>query len=193
MQTLKHLTDEEVMLQLQAGDMACYDELVARFKDRLYGFILRMVRNGQTSEDLLQETFLRLYVHRMSYRTIARFSTWIYTIAANLVRSHMRKQNKMPFTDLENDRDDEKPRELRDPNRSVDEEVAGRMTVEAIREAMDSLPVEFREVIILREIEELSYEEIVQVLGVPLGTVKSRVNRARGRLKELLRDYVGGQ
>lgn len=191
MQTLKHLTDEEVMLQLQAGDMACYDELVARFKDRLYGFILRMVRNGQTSEDLLQETFLRLYVHRMSYRTIARFSTWIYTIAANLVRSHMRKQNKMPFTDLESDRDDEKPRELPDRNRPVDEEVAGRMTVEAIREAMDSLPVEFREVIILREIEELSYEEIVQVLGVPLGTVKSRVNRARGRLKELLRDHVG--
>jgi RNA polymerase sigma-70 factor (ECF subfamily) len=188
---MKHLTDEEVMLQLQGGDMACYDELVARFKDRLYGFILRMVRNGQTSEDLLQETFLRLYVHRMSYRTIARFSTWIYTIAANLVRSHMRKQNKMPFTDLENDRDDEKPRELPDRNRAVDLEVAGRMTVEAIREAMDSLPVEFREVIILREIEELSYEEIVQVLGVPLGTVKSRVNRARGRLKELLRDYVG--
>ena len=191
MQARKELSDEEVMLRLQAGDMECYDVLVARFKDRLYAFIMRMVRNGQTAEDLLQETFMRLYVHRMSYRTIARFSTWIYTIAANLVRSHMRKQNRMPLTDLENDRDEDKPRELPDRKRPVDEEVAGKMTVEAVREAMANLPDEFREVIILREIEELSYEEIVQVLGVPLGTVKSRVNRARGRLKEMLRDYVG--
>ncbi len=188
---LKSLSDEEVMLKLQAGDMECYDELVRRFKDRLYAFILRMVRNGQTAEDLLQETFMRLYVHRMSYRTIAKFSTWIYTIAANLVRSHMRKQNRMPLQDLETDRDDDKPRELRDPKRDVDLEVAGKMTVEAVRAAMEKLPEEFREVILLREMQELSYEEIVEVLGVPLGTVKSRVNRARGRLRQLLADYVG--
>ncbi len=186
MPDLKNLSDEDVILALQEGRMECYDELVRRYKDRLFSFINQMVRNGQLSEDILQDTFIRLYQHRMSYRTIARFSTWIYTIAANLVRSQMRKLSRMTTVDLEPRESGERAIELPDGARPVDEQVAGKMTVEKVRAAMDLLPDEFREVIILREIEELSYEEIVEVLELPLGTVKSRINRARTRLRDML-------
>lgn len=182
----KPLSDEDVILRLQADDFPAYDELVRRYKDRLYGFVQQMVRNAPLAEDIVQETFVRLWQHRMSYRTIARFSTWIYTIAGNLVRSHMRKQSRMKTTDLEPRDAGDRAIELPDTGRPVDEIVEGRMTVEKVRRAMDQLPEEFREVIILREIEELSYEEIVELLDLPLGTVKSRINRARGRLRELL-------
>lgn len=186
----KPLSDEDVILRLQADDFPAYDELVRRYKDRLYGFVQQMVRNPPLAEDVVQETFVRLWQHRMSYRTIARFSTWIYTIAANLVRSHMRKQSRMKTVDLEPREAGDRTIELPDGGRPVDEIVEGRMTVEKVRRAMDQLPEEFREVIILREIEELSYEEIVELLDLPLGTVKSRINRARGRLRELLaRDF----
>ena len=186
MPDLKNLSDEDVILALQEGRMECYDELVRRYKDRLFSFINQMVRNGQLSEDILQDTFIRLYQHRMSYRTIARFSTWIYTIAANLVRSQMRKLSRMTTVDLEPRESGERAIELPDGARPVDEQVAGKMTVEKVRAAMDLLPDEFREVIILREIEELSYEEIVEVLELPLGTVKSRINRARTQLRDML-------
>jgi len=182
----KPLSDEDVILRLQRDDFDAYDELVRRYRDRLYTFVQQMVRNPPLAEDILQETFIRLWQHRMSYRTIARFSTWIYTIAANLVRSQMRKQSKMPTVDLEPREEGDRAIELPDPGRRVDEIVDGRMTVEKVRAAMAQLPPEFREVIILREIEELSYDEIVELLDRPLGTVKSRINRARDRLRELL-------
>jgi RNA polymerase sigma-70 factor, ECF subfamily len=182
----KPLSDEEVILRLQQDDFAAYDELVRRYRDRLYGFIQQMVRNPPLAEDILQDTFIRLWQHRMSYRTIARFSTWLYTIAANLVRSQMRKQSRVQTVDLEPRESGDRAIELPDGGRGVDEIVESRITVEKVRRAMEQLPDEFREVIILREIEELSYEEIVELLNLPLGTVKSRINRARGRLRELL-------
>jgi RNA polymerase sigma factor (sigma-70 family) len=187
---LKSPSDEELIKRLQADDFAAYDQLVARFKPRLFGFIMQMVKDHALSEDLLQETFIRLWRHRMSYREIARFSTWIYTIAANLVRSEMRKKARVRFVDLEPREAGDRAQELPDKGPQVDDIVAGRMTMEAIRAAMDALPDEFREVIYLREVEELSYDEIVEMLNIPAGTVKSRINRARARLRELLeKDY----
>jgi RNA polymerase sigma-70 factor, ECF subfamily len=187
---LKSMTDEELILALQQDRFEAYDLLVERFKPRLYGFIMQMVKNHALAEDLLQETFIRLWRHRMSYRNIARFSTWIYTIAANLVRSEMRKKSRVRFVDLEPREEGDRQVELPDKSPLVDDIVHGRMALKAIHDAMEKLPDEFREVIYLREVEELSYDEIVDMLDIPAGTVKSRINRARARLKELLvKDY----
>ena len=190
MPDLKDKTDEQLVQELQQGRMENYDLLVGRYQHRLYGYLMQLVRDQQLAEDLLQETFIRLYQHYNSYRPIAKFSTWIYTIATNLVRSHMRRKMRMTTVDLEPRDSSDRAIELPDDAPPVDVQVMGRMTVQAVREAMEKLPEEFRQVIILREIEELSYDEIVEILDLPLGTVKSRINRARGRLKELLaKDY----
>lgn len=183
---LSRLSDEEVMGLFQQDDPAAFDELVRRYKDRLYAFIDQMVHNRPLAQDLLQECFIRLWRHKMKYRNIARFSTWLYTIAGNLVRSEMRRLAREPRVDLEPRDPSERPIELPHPGMSVDQQVHRNMTVERVRAAIDRLPEEFREVIILRELEELSYEEIVEMLRVPLGTVKSRINRARARLQTLL-------
>jgi RNA polymerase sigma-70 factor (ECF subfamily) len=183
---LSSLSDEEVMARFQEEDAAAFDELVHRYKERLFTFIDQMVHNRPLAQDLLQETFIRLWRHKLKYRNIARFSTWLYTIAGNLVRSEMRRQAREPRVDLEPRDPADRPIELPHPGPAVDSQVHRRMTVERVRAAIDQLPDEFREVILLRELEELSYEEIVEVLRVPLGTVKSRINRARGRLQLLL-------
>ncbi|MDP2360199.1 MAG: sigma-70 family RNA polymerase sigma factor [bacterium] len=183
---MTHLTDEEVMERFQQDEQEAFDELVRRYRDRLFTFIDQMVRNRPLAQDLLQETFIRLWRHKLKYRNIARFSTWIYTIAGNLVRSEMRRQAREPRVDLEPREPGDRPIELPHPGPAVDSQVHRNMTIELVRAAIDQLPDEFREVIILRELEELSYDEIVEMLGVPLGTVKSRINRARGRLMTLL-------
>jgi len=187
---LSRLTDEEVMERFQQEEAEAFDELVRRYQDRLFTFIDQMVRNRALAQDMLQETFIRLWRHKMKYRNIARLSTWIYTIAGNLVRSEMRRQAREPRVDLEPRDPGDRPVELPHPGPPVDQLVHQNMTMERVRAAIDQLPEEFREVIILRELEELSYEEIVEMLRVPLGTVKSRINRARGRLQVLLGQHI---
>jgi len=187
---LSRLTDEEVMARFQAEEQAAFDELVRRYKDRLFLFILQMVKDRALAQDMLQETFIRLWRHKQKYRNIARFSTWVFTIAGNLVRSEMRRQSREQRVDLEPRTPDDRPMELADQGPAVDSLVHRNMQVEQVRAAIDRLPDEFREVILLREIEELSYEEIVEMLHVPLGTVKSRINRARARLALLLQKQI---
>lgn len=184
------MSDEEVMARFQADDESAFPELVSRYQDRLYSFVQQMVRNPPLAQDILQETFIRLWRHKLKYKAIARFSTWLFTIAGNLVRSEMRRQAREPRVDLEPRDKDDRPLELPHPGPAVDALVHQNMTVEAVRAAIDQLPDEFREVILLREIEELSYEEIVEMVHVPLGTVKSRINRARARLQVLLAQQI---
>lgn len=187
---LSPLSDEEVMARFQADDAAAFDELVRRYRDRLFFFIVQMVKDRALAQDMLQETFIRLWRHKLKYRNVARFSTWIFTIAGNLVRSEMRRQAREQRVDLSPRDPDDRPIELPDPGPAVDALVHRNMQVEEVRAAIERLPEEFREVIVLREIEELSYEEIVEMLRVPLGTVKSRINRARARLALLLQKQI---
>jgi RNA polymerase sigma-70 factor (ECF subfamily) len=176
---------------LQEGQLEAYNELVERYRDRLFTFLRFMVKDPRTAEDLLQETFIRFWRYRMNYKPVARFSTWIYTIAGNLARSELRRlarKNEIDIAANENTRTPDF--DFVDPAAPVDTQVHRRMTREAVRRAIDKLPDDFREVIILRELQELSYEEIVELLSLPLGTVKSRINRARTRLRELLTGEV---
>jgi len=181
-------TDEELMAQFQAGNENAYLEIVERFKDRLFAFIYRFVGDEDLAEDLVQDTLIKVYTHRHAYREIARFSTWIYTIAGNLARTELRKRKRRATFSMSalglGEREYELPSEDFAPSKTLE----GEQIEKHIRMALAKLPLHFRTVIILRDVQELSYEEISKIMKIPLGTVKSRVNRARLRLQEMLSD-----
>ncbi len=184
-------TDEELIERFQQGDINAFEEIVRRYKDQLLNFIYRFVGNQEQAEDILQETFLRVYRNRHAYRRVAKFSTWIYTIAGNLARTELRKRKRrrlLSISDLgiEEDKDYEVSDENFDPEAHVD----SLLHDEVIQREINKLSPKFREVIILRDIQELSYEEISKILRIPIGTVKSRVNRARIRLQARLKKYL---
>ena len=139
-------------------------------------------------EDLLQETFLRLYRNRHSYRPIAKFSTWLYTIAGNLARSEYRKRRRMYSIQLVNRDNEEYELAIPDESFSPDRHTESTLQDKYIQKALDQVPPAFREVVVLRDIQQLSYDEIAEITGLPMGTVKSRINRGRTKLQVLLKD-----
>jgi RNA polymerase sigma-70 factor (ECF subfamily) len=139
------------------------------------------------SEDLVQETFMRVYRSKHRYKRIAKFSTWLYTIAFNLTKSHYKKAQRMKTTSLSNDyNDDDMDWELPDTNYCPDVEVDQKMSLQLIYDALEELPAEFKEAVVMRDLKQMTYDEIVQITGVPMGTVKSRINRGRARIKKIL-------
>jgi len=189
--SLESLCDEELMLLFQRDVHAAFDILVARFKDPLSNYIYRFVGNMDDAADILQDTFIRVYRKKHLYRTIARVSTWIYTIAGNLAKSELRKTYKkstIPLV-LRRDDDDDYVLPLPDDRPLPDRHTNSAMLREKIQQALTMLPEVFREAVILRDIQELSYEEIAEIIDMPIGTVKSRISRGRTQLQELLKDY----
>ncbi len=185
--------DEDLIVLVQKGNRRAFDEIVARYKGRLYSFILRMVKDGNLAEELTQETLIRVYLHADKYREIAKFSTWVFTIATNLVRNKMRQRSRMPrFLSLdpapENDDDMplDPPDHTADPSRAVEGEELGKL----IAEATARIPEKYRIPFLLREVDQLSYEEIQQVTGLKLGTVRSRINRARNRFRQNIKPLL---
>lgn len=185
----ERISDESLIRQFQNGDMRAYNELVARYKSPLFNFILRYVNDGPTAEDILQETFLRLYRNKHYYKEVAKFSTWIYTIAANLAKTELRRRKRRTVFSINNYTEDNKDYEIKDTEQTPVEQVESDNTVSHIKQAIAELPDTFREVIILRDLRGLDYEEISQITDTPLGTVKSRINRGRAKLAEML-DYL---
>jgi len=190
LQPAPRVTDEDLIRRFQQGDQAAFDEIVHRFKGPLFNFIYRIIGDAAYAEDLLQETFLRLFLNRDSYREIARFSTWIYTIAGNLAKSEVRRRKFRRWIPLDPPGEDDRPIEVPDPDANPHQILEQRTIQRRVEEEVFKLPRVFKEVIILRDLQELSYEEIGSILKIPLGTVKSRVNRGRERLQKKLRDLL---
>ncbi|MEE9166292.1 MAG: sigma-70 family RNA polymerase sigma factor [Candidatus Neomarinimicrobiota bacterium] len=185
--TEKHqYSDEELIGRFQKGDEFAYLELVKRYRNRLMNFSYRFLGSKEDAEDIVQDTFVKLYTHRHFYRDIAKFSTWIYTIAANLAKTELRKRKRRKVSYLSQMGTEEKDFDLPTKD-TTDDYTEGRFTEAQIQDAIQELPLHFRTAVILRDIQELSYEEISNILDVPLGTVKSRINRARLQLQEELR------
>lgn len=186
----RSLTDEQLIFEFQQEDVEAFNEIVFRYKDRLVNFLFRYTGNRDDSEDLAQDTFLKLYRSKHLYREIAKFSTWFYTIAINLAKTNLRKKGRYNAISIsEFDPDGEKDFDLPAKGQiSPDDSANASIENEFIQKAINSLNEKFREVIILRDIQDLEYEEIAQITDLPLGTVKSRINRGRERLKELLSD-----
>jgi RNA polymerase sigma-70 factor (ECF subfamily) len=170
--------DFTLMRAIQNGDMVSFNSLVDRYKDRLMNVIGRMLSSTEEAEDIVQETFVRVYQHRSSFNFQHCLSTWIYTIGLNLARNELRKRRKFKFLDITEMQGGE-------PELSVEMKMPTRLP-ETIDAAVKRLPSRYREAFILRDVEEMPYEEVAKVLDVPLGTVKSRVNRARLMLRDIL-------
>jgi RNA polymerase sigma-70 factor (ECF subfamily) len=188
---LKALTDEELILRVQKGETACFDILVDRFKVRLYNYLFRMVQDPDEAEEIAQETFVKAYIHADKYKTIAKFSTWLYTIGTNLVRNRIRSKKRAPqllslWSRGWDGDSDEKQIDIVDPSRTPDELSNDSELSEMINRAIAKIPEKYRTSFVLREINQLSYEEIAAATGLKLGTVRSRINRARNYFRKLV-------
>ena len=187
---LSQLSDEELAVLLQQHVDEAFDILVYRYKDPLLNYLFRFMGSLEVAEDLVQETFVRLYQKRTLYEPVARFSTWLYTIASNLARSELRRPYRRYHVSIVRERDSDVDFELSlrdqepDPERSAD----SRLKNERIQEALANLPETFREAVILRDVQGLRYEDICEILGQQIGTVKSRIFRGRSMLKTMLKD-----
>ena len=183
-------TDEELIHRFQEGDEYAYDLIVRRYKDPLLNFAYRFLGNVVEAEDVVQETFLRLYRKKHAYRQIAKFSTWIYTIASNLAKTELRKRKRRKLVSISDMGYDDKEYEIEDVRADTERGADRALKEKYIQQAIDDLSPRFKQVIILRDIQELSYEEIGKIINAPLGTVKSRLNRARLKLQDKLENVM---
>lgn len=171
-------SDDELMLSLGRGDGASLALLVDRHQGPLVGYLATIVNDAERARDLAQETFLRVYRHAAGYRTHCRFTTWLYHIARNVARDELRARRRRPH---QVDGSDAGLAEAPARAPAVEETVARR---EAVLAALHQLPARDRQLIVLRDLEGLSYEEVAARTGARLGTVKSGLSRARTRFAE---------
>ena len=181
------LTDEKLIKIVQNGDDIAFNEIVNRYRDKLLNYINGFMNEIAVSENLVQDTLLKAYTNADKYQEIAKFSTWIYTIAKNCALTEYRKikrRKTFSFSQLSNkDNEFTLERIQGEENQDLSSDTE---TYNAIRGAISKLPGEFREIIILKDIQEHSYDEISTITSLALGTVKSRINRGRKKLKEII-------
>ena len=176
-------SDEQLMQLFQSGDENAYIELVNRYKDKLINFIYNYLGDIESSEDVVQETMIKLYQKKHYYKEIAKFSTWLYTIAKNLANTELRKRKLRKTTLLSQFSKDDKTYDLPSDDPEIGQEIQTDIVNKIIKNAVDQLSEKFKIVIVLRDIQGLSYEDISEIINVPIGTVKSRINRARLQLQ----------
>ena len=182
-------TDEALVRSILSGDRERFELLVERYQTRLVNYLYRMVRNLDEAHDLTQEVFIRVYQALDRYDSQYRFSTWLFRVAQNAAIDVIRKRRiqLVPLTRRTDDGSDATvDLELPDGKPSVLDNLQGRELEGSIRSAIDNLPWEYRELILLRHYGELAYEEIAEVKAMPLGTVKNKLFRARQLLKQVL-------
>lgn len=186
---LIELTDEELIKVFQqTNSLEPYEILVKRYKDPLMNFVFRFVGDRDACTDIVQDTMIKFYLNKDSYREFAKFSTWIYTIAGNLAKNELKRRRRRNILSIDNN-DDEKSLQIEDktffaPDRVADSEIKNEM----IQKALLKVKPVYREVVILRDIQEFSYEEIAEITNLSIGTVKSRINRGRTQLQKLLKN-----
>ncbi len=180
------------MAAYQDGDLGAFAELVSRHEKRLWGFLRRFVADKAAAEDLLQEVFLRVVKSAPEWKPTAKVTTWLYTIARNLCTDHARRQEFRKAASLDGmaGRDDSGERPLMDrlpsPGRGAEGEAMGREIAVRIDRAVATLPLEQREVFLMREVMDLSFAQIAQAVGSSEPTVKSRMRYALERLRVAL-------
>jgi RNA polymerase sigma-70 factor, ECF subfamily len=192
---LRELTDSDVVQSFLDGDQRSFGELVRRYDNRLINFVYRTVGDRERAQDLVQETFVRVYRHLERFDQSKKFSTWIYTIASNLAKNELRNRSRNPlvlFQALKQNWDaDHRPLEWEDTHYKPDDLFRKRHLREKVEEAVAQLPEHHRMVFVLRELEGKTYEEISDITGVNLGTVKSRLNRARNNFAQIIAPMIG--
>jgi RNA polymerase sigma-70 factor, ECF subfamily len=177
--------DVALMHRLAQGEDLALNELMSRWRDRVAAFLLRLTGNHATAMDLAQETFVRLYTSRQSYKPLAAFSTYLFHIAANLARSHARWKGRHPTVPLEDEKGDVIHESI-DPHLAPDDAAALHEKTAMVNKAIAALPADLREALLLFAVEDMSHAEIAATLGCTAKAVEVRIYRARKSLKEAL-------
>lgn len=192
---LRREDDAGVVTAFLNGEERAFEELVDRYQTRLLNFIYRTIGDRERGEDLVQEVFIRVYRHLHRFDRSKKFSTWIYTIASNLAKNELRNRSRNPLVLFQTIRktwqDDDRPLQFEDPNGRPDDLFRKRHLRELVEASVERLPEHHREVFILRELEGKSYEEIAEITDCNLGTVKSRLNRARNAFASIIGPALG--
>ncbi len=191
------VVDQELVERVQAGDKRAFDLLVLKYQRRVQRLVSRFVRDAGEVDDVVQEAFIKAYRAIPTFRGDAAFYTWIYRIAINCAKNYLASPARriVPASDLE--RDDDEDTESFDRNAGLhdvatpDAEYASKQIAETVNRAMAALPEDLRTAVTLREIEGLSYEEIAEAMDCPIGTVRSRIFRAREAIATELRPILG--
>jgi RNA polymerase sigma-70 factor (ECF subfamily) len=186
--------DAALMLRVKQGDRDAFEELVQKYKQPVMNLVFRTLRDATEAEDLAQHVFLQVYKSAHRYEISAKFSTWLFTIARNLCLNEIRRRSRHPADSLDQHlagEEDQPAREIGDRKATAaHDELLQRELVEKIDEALADLPENQRTAIQLCRQEELSYEDIAEVLGCSLSATKSIIHRAREALKERLKPYL---
>ncbi|MFP4355312.1 MAG: sigma-70 family RNA polymerase sigma factor [Phycisphaerae bacterium] len=189
--------DATLVQRSRAGDMRAYGTLVAKYQDRIYNLTYRMCGRGADAEELTQETFLKALERIDQFRGHSKFYTWLFRIAANLTISHRRRAGRIRFHSMTGPEEFDEAQSdsltasvARRRQPGPDHAAINQETSQRIMQALDELDDEFRIVVALRDIEEMDYAGIAEVLDLPVGTVKSRLHRARCLLKDKLADLL---
>jgi RNA polymerase sigma-70 factor, ECF subfamily len=189
-EALRTLDDSQVVSAFLSGDERAFQELVERYQTRLLNFVFRTIGDREKAEDLVQEVFIRVYRHLHRFDRSKKFSTWIYTIASNLAKNELRNRSRNPLvlfqTIRKNWQDDDRPLQFEDSGSRPDDLFRKRHLRELVEQSVEKLPEHHRQVFVLRELEGKSYEEIAEITDCNLGTVKSRLNRARNSFAEII-------
>ncbi|MBQ3077245.1 MAG: sigma-70 family RNA polymerase sigma factor [Clostridia bacterium] len=180
-------TDAEVVAAVVAGDVEAFETLVHRYQRKIYNTVLRLSGDATEAEDLTQEVFLKLYRSLASFRGDSSFSTFVYRVASNTAVDWLRKRGPQPLSLTDEYEDGESMEHaLPDPAPPPEERLLREEQRRALSQAIASLPDHQRLVLVLREVDGLSYQQIAEVTGIGEGTVKSRINRARKNLRKKL-------
>lgn len=171
--------ETRLIARAQTGDHRAFAELVRQHQDRVFRFILRLVGTREDAMDLTQETFMKAYQALPGWRPQAQFRTWLFSIAHNATLDVLRRRGRIEFVSFVDLPAGEEDHALPDPARHPDERLAIRQSIEQLERTLRALPFEQREILLLREVEDMSYLEIATALGIAEGTVKSRIARAR--------------
>jgi RNA polymerase sigma-70 factor (ECF subfamily) len=187
---LRALDDSDLVAAFLDGEERAFQELVERYQGRLLNFIYRTIGDRERGEDLVQEVFIRVYRHLHRFDRSRKFSTWVYTIASNLAKNELRNRARNPLvivqTIKKNWQDEERPLQFEDSASRPDDLYRRRHLRELVENSVAQLPEHHRQVFILRELEGKSYEEIAEITACNLGTVKSRLNRARNAFAAII-------
>ena len=179
-----------IVRKVLGGDANAFETLILEYEKNVYNIALRMTGNSEDAADMTQEAFIKAYNSLQSFRGDSKFSVWLYRIVSNVCLDFLRSKNRRPTVSLSVEDDDGEDTQLdvADESQSPELLLDRKLTRESVRRGLDSLPPDYRQILLLREIQGLSYDEIAQALGLEVGTVKSRIFRARKRLCNFLID-----
>ena len=173
-----------IVRKVLGGDANAFETLVLEYEKNVYNIALRMTGNSEDAADMTQEAFIKAYNSLQSFRGDRKFSVWLYRIVSNVCLDFLRSKNRRPTVSLSVEDDDGEDAQLdvADESQSPELLLDRKLTRDSVRRGLDSLPPDYRQILLLREIQGLSYDEIAQALSLEVGTVKSRIFRARKRL-----------